>query len=158
LSTFAYAVVSQQREEHKQQPIDGGRPVGPLSGYTEAMAGLVPAEVLALHAVVLSFTTETDAGTNTTIITRPELLTVAFWGLFALSIGLFLLAKGRHLVKKDWGRACVPPAAFIAWTMLQRSTAFDAVSDMDTATRNVVAAFTAVVLVALAGALSMQRR
>jgi hypothetical protein len=107
----------------------------------------VPAEVLALHAVIVTATTKTVEGK--TEIIAPETLAGAFAGLVVLSLGIYVVF--RVVLEKwdcrDWFRMLIPPFAFVAWTMLQRATAFDAVyPGMPDATRTVVALFLGVVL------------
>jgi len=49
----------------------------------------------------------------------------------------------------DWLRLLIPPLAFVACTMLQKATAFDALVDqkfLDEATRNVIAIVGGIVL------------
>lgn len=115
--------------------------------YVDALAALVPAEVLTLHGIFLTVTTQVD--NSVTKITDPVTLSWAFLGLIVFSVGLYVVP--RLLAKKwdalDWFRMAIPPLAFIGWTMLQRATAFDAVlPQMGNAPRTVVALFLAVVL------------
>jgi hypothetical protein len=155
MSTLAYAALTTSREK---APAPGTRsrgdaaPAGPgVKTYVDALAALVPAEVLSLHAVILSFTTATDNGTTRITATQP--LSWAFWGLIALSLVLYVVP---HMAANEWDmldyvRMIIPPAAFVGWTMLQRATAFDAViPDLDEASRTVIALFLAVVLGLLA--------
>ena len=124
--------------------------------FIEALAGLVPAEVLAAHAVFLTFTTETTG--VVTRITEQVLLTWAFGALVAMSILLYLIrALVRGWKKWDGVRILVPPLAFVTWTMLQRSTAFDAVwPDLRMPTRLLVGMILAIVLIAAATALGLK--
>ncbi len=112
----------------------------------------------------------TDAVNNatTTIITAPDTLRAAFWGLIALSLLLYLVPRGYSVWKSsetpqsawrwyramrpmDWLRAAIPPLSFAAWTMLQRATAFDAAfPHVAQADRTVGGLFLAVALLALA--------
>jgi uncharacterized membrane protein len=127
-----------------------------VSTYVDALAALVPAEVLTLHAVILTFTTKTDAGA--TSITDKETLAYAFYGLIALAVLLYVV--GRLIAKKwdrlDYLRVIIPPLAFVGWTMLQRATAFDAVapSNLREAGRMVIALFLGVLLGLLAAGLA----
>jgi hypothetical protein len=122
------------------------------------VAALVPAEVLALHATILSLTTKTEqdqAGKSITTITDPGTLRWAFWGLILVSI---VLCIAPRLPIKDplaCFRALIPPAAFVAWAMLQKATAFDAVSPgLGEVNRTVIALFGAVLLATLAKVLA----
>ncbi len=150
MSTLAYAAFTTKRDEAKPGTSSTQSPPG-VSTYVDAVAALVPAEVLTLHAVILTFTTETTQAT--TKITEPVTLSWAFWGLIILSIVLYILGrlKDGHLDWSDGVRAVIPPCAFVAWTMLQRATAFDAIyPDLEQAPRTVIALFIAVVLGLLA--------
>lgn len=76
-----------------------------------------------------------------TLISDPGSLAIAFWALALMGMALYLVprlyaawtvAKAQktswraQMGAADWARAPIPPLAFIAWTMLQRATAFDA--------------------------------
>jgi len=127
----------------------------PKKPYIDAMAALVPAEVLAAHAVVISFTTTIENKVVT--ITNPHLLFWAFFGLCALS--LFLYAVPRLAAKLwdngwDWVRLFIPALAFVAWTMLQPTSAFDAVCSISQADRAVPVVILAPALGVLAAALA----
>ena len=118
-----------------------------MGNYIDALAALVPAEVLALHAVILPATTKTSA--SVTEITAPGTLSWAFWGLIALSALLYVVPRllNGKWDASDYIRLVIPPLAFVAWTMLQRSTAFDAVfPGLAEAPRTVAALFIAVIL------------
>ena len=100
----------------------------PKKPYIDAMAALVPAEVLAAHAVVISFTTETKNKAVT--ITDPGLLSWAFVGLCALCVVLYVLPRysaGLWDNKLDFIRVFIPVLAFVGWTMLQPTSAFDGI-------------------------------
>ena len=87
-------------------------------------------------------------------MTHPAELRAIFLILCALSL---LLYVGARLFPKnrwerfDFGRMFIPPLAFVCWTMLQRSTAFDAVwPGLDSALRTMGAVILAVILAAVA--------
>ena len=154
MSTLAYAQFTTKREEAQPRTSTKSAPPG-VQTYVDALAALVPAEVLTLHGLILSVTTKGDKGATT--ITAPETLSWAFLGLLVISVGLYVVP--RLLAKKwdalDWLRMLIPPLAFIGWTMLQRATAFDAVfPHILDPTRTVIALFLAVVLGAGAAALA----
>lgn len=165
--------------------------------YVEALAALIPAEVLTLHALTLTVTTsilspKSDVGkaaheaiakatSNGTVeqtaaasaaittITAPDTLEAAFYGLIVLSLLLYLVPRGysvwkaadppvkprrwwREMGFTDWMSCMIPPLSFVAWTMLQRTTAFDAAfPDIQEADRTVSGLFLAVVLLAVSG-------
>jgi hypothetical protein len=156
MSTLTYAALTTRREEAKPRTSTKSSPPG-VSTFVDVLAGLVPAEVLALHALILSATTKTTDGQ--TIITEKGTLIGAFVGLVLLSIGLYV---GYRLINKkwdkwDWARMLIPPLAFVAWTMLQRATAFDAVfPSLGDAPRTVVALFLAIILGVSAAFLAYQ--
>ncbi len=155
MSTLAYAKLTNVRDDtDPREAADGAKPG--VNKYVDAMAALVPAEVLALHAMLITILTEstegeTDADTIITIL-EPGTLEWSFWGLVLLTVILYLLGRGwKHANGLDWLRMLVPPGAFVAWTMLQPSTAFDAVfPDISSPTRMTIAVFAAVILGALA--------
>ncbi len=168
MSTIAYATLTTKR--HQAPPgrsIDKKAPGPGVNSYVDAMAALVPAEVLALHAVILSFTTKTTTvdGKAVIEITDSSTLAWSFWGLVLLCVGLFIVPRltvskqepGGQINKLDWLRAVIPAAALVVWTMLQKATAFDALNaGLSDGGRTVIALFGAVVLGALARILAKQ--
>jgi hypothetical protein len=150
MSTFAYAALTSARER-AGLGVPPNAAGSPASEYVDVLAALVPAEVLTLHAFVVSATT-TVTGTTTTI-TNVKVLAWMFWVLIALA--LLFYAGGRRFAKKwdrlDRWRMLIPPLAFVCWTMLQRTTAFDGFCEsigapMDPVVRVVIPAVAAVVL------------
>jgi hypothetical protein len=71
-----------------------------------------------------------------------------------MALSVLLYAAGRFRKKwegRDFIRAIIPPCAFVAWTMLQRATAFDAVCPaLREAPRFAIGLFGAVILGILA--------
>lgn len=196
MSSFLYAQIAQQKKAAAEagappQPSPGapqqfrssasdddGDDQGPApsttSGYVEALAALIPAEVMTLHALILTATTRIDPRTTpgtTTIVDVPTLL-AAFWGLAALSMLLYLMPRlyaawkagiadktgwRAQMDVADWVRAFIPPLAFTAWTMLQRVTAFDAAFPRCTESQRTVAGlFLAAILIACASWLAFK--
>jgi hypothetical protein len=155
VSTLAYSKLTTMREETSPPP-----PVQKtgVKNYVDAMAALVPSEVLALHAVIVSVAIKTGhdaAGNPTTIVAEPVPLRFAFWGLIVFSIALYIAPRPWPWPKSDLLRAAIPPLAFVAWTMLQRATAFDAVfPGVSDVTRDVIAYFAAAALGFLANTLA----
>lgn len=145
-----------------------------VNNYVEALVALIPAEVLTLHALVLTATTTIDAATNTTSISDIGTLGAAFWGLIGMSLLLYLVPRVSGAVKAlpagtpwyrftanipatDGLRAAIPPLAFVGWTMLQRMTAFDAAfPGVEESQRTVIGLFLAALLVALASWLAFK--
>lgn len=152
MSSFLYAQIAQQRKTaaataatsaatnaairsfHKTADGDDEDPsptkTSGVGGYVEAMAALVPTEVLTLHALILSATTqiiptksigdeaknaiagEMDAaGTapNTiTVISDASSLEIAFWVLALISMALYLVPRlyaawtAARIAKTNW--------------------------------------------------------
>lgn len=152
MSTLAFAEFTTKREEAVPGSSSSQNPPG-VSTFVDALAALVPAEVLTLHAVILSVTTtKTD---KVTTISEPQTLQWAFAGLIVTSIVLYVVPRFSKWDKLDYLRAAIPPLAFVGWTMLQRSTAFDAVAPaLKDAPRTVIALFLGVVLGLVASALA----
>jgi len=157
MSTWAYAALTTKRFNSPSGASTSTSPPG-MSTYIDAVAALVPAEVLALHSTILSLTTKTEqdqAGQSITTITDPGTLRWAFWSLIAVSIVLYI---ARRLPTKDpWDilRVIIPPVAFVAWSMLQKATAFDAAfPGLREVDRTVIALFVAVIFGAIAKALA----
>lgn len=156
MSTLAYAALTTRRIKAIPGTSTSTSPPG-VKSYVDAVAALVPAEVLTLHAVILSVTTKTapSINGNSVTITDPGTLEGAFWGLVVLSVLLYVVPRYRTKDRLDILRALIPPAAFIAWTMLQRATAFDAVwPQLGDAPRTVIALFVAAVLGVVAATLA----
>lgn len=155
MSTLSYAAITTRRLESPKRMSRGPSAPG-VGTYVDAMAALVPAEVLTLHALLLTVTTETRG--DTTTITDAQTLKWSFVALIVLCIVLYVWPR---LISKSWEkldviRAAIPPLAFVAWTMLQRATAFDAVkpSTMRDSVRSAIAFFLAVLLGLLATSLA----
>lgn len=144
MSTIAYAALTSRRDE---APPGTSRAESPGVGmYVDALAALVPAEVLTLHGLILTATTTRNG--DTFAITALGTLRYAFFGLLALAIAVYVAARlMKHRWENlDYARMFIPPLAFVGWTMLQKATAFDAVSHLPDAARTVIALFLAVVL------------
>lgn len=131
MSTFGFAFLTKFRAQKPALEIASDEQLG-VSKYVDAMAALVPAEVLAIHAIAQNLTTSTEvaeSGAKQIIIDDAATLGVTFWVLIGVSIVLYVLGRGKIARDYyDWLRAAVPPTAFIIWTMLQKGTAFDAVA------------------------------
>lgn len=157
MSTLTYAALTTKREKAAPNTSTSKAPPG-VSTYLDAVAALVPAEVLTLHGVILTFTTTTKESSTT--ITDGNALCSAFFGLIVLGVLLYVVPRFQTWEPLDYLRMFIPPVAFLAWTMLQRATAFDALimvwKGLDTgqAGRSVIALFIAVGLGVLATALA----
>jgi hypothetical protein len=98
--------------------------------FIDILAALVPAEVLAAHAAILSFTSKVGLdsdGNPITVITNPGTLRWTFFALLASSVMLYLLAHPPMKKLRDWLRLPIPPLAFLAWTFLQKPSAADVI-------------------------------
>jgi hypothetical protein len=124
----------------------------------DAFAALIPAEVLTLHALIISATTQLKDGASTILPDAKLTLQVSFWGLVAMSAALYAVPRytGGKWDKFDWIRVSIAPLAFVGWTMIQRTTAFDAVSGLGQPPRTVIALFLGAVLGAIAAALALK--
>lgn len=58
MSTLAYASLTRRREQAPRGESMRNAPPG-VNSYVDALAALVPAEVLSVHALILAVTTET---------------------------------------------------------------------------------------------------
>ncbi len=128
MSTMAYGFLTTRRKQVKSGNSDSDDGQG-VTRYVDAVAALVPAEVLTIHAIVLAGTTTVGIdveGNSVTTITDPQTLKIAFFCLLAFSALLYLGSRWKKWGKGDFIRTFIAPAAFVAWTMLQRTTAFDA--------------------------------
>jgi hypothetical protein len=92
MSTLAYAALTTSREQSAANTSTS--PPG-VSTYVDAVAALVPAEVLTLHALILSVTTETVGGS-----TKIIAVTTLFWAFFGLTI--LRLRRLRHPTSAQW--------------------------------------------------------
>lgn len=109
--------------------------------FLDMLTALVPVEVLAAHAFLLGAVSQTtnpaDKGPVTMTITDEGAATLFWWLLLAAAIALYAVP---HVVKHGWDtadfvRALIPAAAFAAWTMVEKATLFDALTDWDNALR-----------------------
>jgi hypothetical protein len=157
MSVIAFANQLNAREETAKADVDKAKAENTgTKDYIVVLAGLVPVEVLALHAAALEVTTKSVHGTK--IITEPTTLKWTFLGLILLSVLLYVAVHFRNLDGLDVLRAAIPGAAFVAWSMAQPMTAFDAVvgTRLSAGARTIIAAFAAVVLAVLAKGLILK--
>jgi hypothetical protein len=156
VSIIAYAQFANRREVTQAGMSPSTSRPG-VSTYVDALAALVPAELLTLHAAIISVTTKID-GNSTTIVALTT-LRFSFWALILLGIGFYVVPRllDRKWQPLDYIRMLIPSIAFIGWTMLQRATAFDAAfPSLPAAPRTVIALFLAVIVGAIAAALAYQ--
>lgn len=169
MSTVAYAQLTNVREAATPGTSTTTGTPG-LKNYVDAFAALVPAEVLTLHALIISRTAESsrvpvapgskEMKTVTTILpAAADTLELAFWGLVILSILLYVAPRyaGGKWDKFDWIRVAIAPVAFFGWTRLQQATAFDAAfPKMDPFARAVAALFLGAILGGVTAMLAMK--
>lgn len=161
MSTVLMGALTARREDAAagQSTTDKAPAVKP---YVDAFAALVPAEVLAINAVVLQFCTDVSSDKKTTMITEATTLKWAFVALLVLSVAVF--ASSRLFSKDTTKKApklwilllqcLIPPAAFLGWSMLQPVSAFDVIdSGLKVEARQVIAIIGGVFLGILAAAL-----
>lgn len=137
MSSFAAGYLSSVREGSPEGKSTDEKPPG-VKTFIDALAALVPAEVLVAHSVILAKATEltTSAdGKATTVIIEPRALEVTFWALSVVAALVYVTgrivgarSKGQRVKWDRWdlARALIPAFAFVGWTMLQSPTAFDA--------------------------------
>lgn len=115
-----------------------------------ALAGLVPVEIIAAHALVLAATTTTDKA-GTTTITSSGPLQASLLVLVAAAVVVFLLGRGLADWKGvDFVRLAIPPTAFLVWTALIGTSALTPwLGSFDHAAVTVVAVGVGVILVAV---------
>ena len=82
MSTLAYAAMTRVREAATPGTSTTTKPPG-VKTYVDALTALVPAEVLAAHATILTFTTTTSG--KTVVRAKAPALTIAFYGLIGLN-------------------------------------------------------------------------
>lgn len=136
MSSFAAGYLSSVREAAPAGKSTDEKPPG-VKTFIDALAVLVPAEVLVAHGAILATATKlttSPEGKATTAITDPRALQVAFWGLAVLASFVYIggriagASSKNQKVKWDrWdiARALIPALAFVGWTILQSPTAFD---------------------------------
>jgi hypothetical protein len=129
MSTLAYAAITSQREGAESGTSTTTQKPG-VKTFVDLLAALVPAEVLAAHAVLVDLTTKTKklpgGGTGLTIVDPATLEVWGFWALLITSALLYLFGHIRNYGLWDVVRNLIPPIAFVLWTMGQKTTAFNA--------------------------------
>lgn len=176
MSTMAYGVISAQRQAAAKGKSKEEKSPG-FGSYVDVVAALVPAEILAANAALLPVmsTTSQDpkSGAAVTTITEPGTLKLVFWLSVASCVLLYVASqlarakkeraaadKGKAAARwgyANWVRMLIPAGAYVGWTMLQKSTAFDAIApSMSQSLRLTLAVFAAIALGVVAKALSDQ--
>jgi hypothetical protein len=159
MSSFMYGFVNAQRQQAPAKKSKKETPPG-ISTWVDLVAALVPAEVLAINALLLSFFVSTSKENNEAVtkITEPGPVKLVFLLSILASILFYFIGDrtkktggngegGGLLANWNWLRALIPAVAYVLWTMLQKATAFDAVfPDVSQGFRVVVAIFAALVI------------
>jgi hypothetical protein len=149
LSTILYQALTNAREvSSANQPpalstvrTDGTAATEEIPKLLDMVVALVPVEVLAAHALLhgaVSQSTDPGAKGPVMVTITDETSAGLFWVLLIIAAVLFYVVP--HWFKKgldpwDLGRPLVPACAFASWTMLEKSTLFDAVADWDNTLR-----------------------
>lgn len=172
MSSYLYGALEQRRlasppstSETATQPGQTPSPGQPgVKSWLDALAALVPAEVLALHAIIIQLASETEEvdGSSQTVLNNEGTVSVFFFVLAILAGVLFVFGRKNGpgapaLTRLDWVRVCVPALAFVGWTMLQPASAFDALGlDLNAVARGGGAVVLAVILGGAAVALGIK--
>lgn len=143
---------------------EGGEPPPqptPRDKLVTIVAGLIPADILAAHLILLQGTTKVNENPPPGLekpvieITDKGALEAGFIALIILSLVFYAVGRyragGKFNPVRDIGLALVPALAFVAWTALQRATAFDAIN-ADAGDRTVWGLVTALLAIALSTA------
>jgi hypothetical protein len=170
MSSVAFGALTTRRENSASGTSKSVQPPG-LNSYIDILTALVPAEVLAIHATILSIVA-TSNSQGQTQITDPTTARWAFWLLLALSAVLFVLGRGAapatpgnqdagwRSAQPQWEwqdaiRLLIPPIAFVGWTMLEPVSAWNAVAPhVSAGMRVLLATVGAVALAAVTKALT----
>ncbi|HEX5989093.1 MAG TPA: hypothetical protein VFY75_02610 [Solirubrobacterales bacterium] len=161
MSTFVYGALTAKRERAPTKKSKKEKPPG-FGSYTDVLAALVPAEVLAINALLMSLVVSSSNAENGNVVTQitdtggAQLI---FWLSLVACVAIYFVGaksgEGGLLKNWNWLRALIPAVAYVGWTMIQKSTAFDAVApDMSEASRVIVAVFVAFFIGAIAKRLS----
>lgn len=126
VSAAEAVVAADATDDEKAAAADKGKPG--VSTFVDAMAALVPAEVLLAHGLLIELGTSTKKNGDETVttITEPGALKALFVVLAVTALALYVIVHLSSWQKIDFVRMLFPPLAFAAWTMLQKATMFDA--------------------------------
>ena len=138
MSIVALANRTALRQKTKPSTPEADKPVA-KSKYVDILAALIPAEVVAAHAFIISQTTQTKKvdvnpdptkvnNQQVTDILDPAALRVAFIGLVIAIPIIYFATKAGSGARWNWWdalRVAIPTLAFVAWTFLTEPSAFD---------------------------------
>jgi len=158
MSAFVYGRMMARHARAEQRwrelGVDGqaGKPAPKAPDpFITSVAALIPADIIAAHAFVLTQTTRTDEAGATTI-TDPTLLQWSLIGLLGATVVVYLLGRGINgwVPPADLVRLTIPALAFLAWTALIGTSALSPwVAGIAKAPVVVIAIVGAVVLLAI---------
>jgi hypothetical protein len=163
LSTILYASLQSRRQRASEARAvalannQAAPPPPEVTPFVDALAALVPAELLAAHAAIIAIAS-TKVHDATSITNTGTLKAV--WWIFVVGASLLYVlsrlttAHGSKLTWWDIPRFPIPAISFVAWTMLQPASMFDAVSHASKDQRSIWAIVIAVGVAAVAAALS----
>jgi hypothetical protein len=151
MSSFLYGRIENKREAAAQGTSTSSEAPG-LKTYIDAFVALVPAEVLAAHALFVSAWTNTTKDTTDATVTVTDHhrgdFKLVFYLLLAAALLLYLAGhlglrgQRKHFDRWDLLRMLIRPAAFAGWTMGQRpATMFDAAISLSDGTKLILVVF-----------------
>jgi predicted Rossmann-fold nucleotide-binding protein len=172
MSSVAFGALATRREQSDSGTSKSEQPPG-LNTYIDVLAALVPAEVLAINALIIAAVTKTIPPGQTQI-TDQTTLRWAFWLLLGLSAALFVTGRRpvptpavvqqqsgvtvprvRNWEWQDLIRLLIPPAAFVGWAMIEPTSVWNAVAPaMSSGMRLLIPTVGAVLLAAVTKALA----
>jgi hypothetical protein len=115
MSAFLYGRLIRQQEALKGDTAAAAR--AEQNKLVTTVAALIPTEIIALHALMVSCTTTTSHGITT--ITKRAPLQASLIVMILLSVVVFVIGRsGKEWTKRDFVRVWLPPAAVLAWTGL----------------------------------------
>jgi hypothetical protein len=167
MSSFLYGRLVSKREAApaNQSRIDA--PPG-LKIYADVLTALVPAEVLAAHAIFVAAWTDKSSDTTapnavTIIDSHHSDFKLVFFLLMGLAAVIYFLGHIKFGTdpekwdRYDFLRMLIPSAAFAGWSMTQRpSTMFDAAISISDGHKLILTVFGGIVLGLAAGLLGMK--
>jgi hypothetical protein len=124
MSALLYGyMVRQRRTKAKLAALESASPeVAQENKLATSVAALFPADVLTVHAFILSKATTTDADGNTTI-TNAALLRESLLWLLLGTIVVYVIGRGlSKWSPTDVVRLLIPPIAFVVWAAVLGTT------------------------------------
>ncbi len=144
MSIIAYAALTSKRLSVTPRRASTGEQQPGIRTYVDTLASLIPGEILALHAAIIS------------VVADPPwwvLLVLVALCILAYIVGRVTAKEGGKLEPEDAARALIPVAAFVVWTMLITPSAFGA-DWLDSVTRRLLGVILAAVVILFAALLN----